>query len=149
MEVVFTQDVHNQAHAGEVKRVADGYARNYLIPKGLAAMATPEVLKRVRKLSAAGDVRRIQETQVIQELAQLIDKTSVSVSARVTPAGRYYGAITSVRIAELLSANLGRTIERRLVEDMDPIREPGEYDVVLRLSGDITASIHIKAETEE
>jgi large subunit ribosomal protein L9 len=149
MEVVFIQDVQNQAHAGEVKKVSDGYARNYLIPKGLAAMATPEVLKRVHKITSAGDQRRIAETQVMQELAQLIDKASIAVTARVTPAGRYYGAITAGRVAELLTASLGRTIERRLVDNMEPIREPGEYDVVLRLSGDITATIHVKAEAEE
>ena len=149
MEVVFIQDVPNQAQAGQVKRVSDGYARNYLIPKGLAAMATPEVLKRVHKITAAGDVRRIQETEVMTELAQFLDKASISLAARVTPAGRYYGAITSTRIAEQLSATLGRPIDRRLVESMEPIREPGEYDVVLRLSGDITATIHVKAETEE
>ncbi|HLF05158.1 MAG TPA: 50S ribosomal protein L9 [Dehalococcoidia bacterium] len=149
MEVVFIHDVPNQAHAGQVKRVSDGYARNYLIPKGLAAMATPEVLKRVRKIAAAGDERRVQETQVMQELAQFLDKANITLAARVTPAGRYYGAITASRIAEQLSVTLGRPIERRLVENMDPIREPGEYDVVLRLSGDITATIHVKAETEE
>jgi len=149
MEVVFIQDVMNQAQAGEVKRVSDGYARNYLIPKGLAAMATPEVLKRVHKIKAAGDSRRVQETQVMQELAQFLDKASITLAARVTPAGRYYGAITSTRIAEQLSSTLGRTIERRLVENVEPIREPGEYDVVIRLSGDITATIHVKAEAEE
>ena len=85
----------------------------------------------------------------MQELAQFLDKANITLAARVTPAGRYYGAITASRIAEQLSVTLGRPIERRLVENMDPIREPGEYDVVLRLSGDITATIHVKAETEE
>ena len=149
MEVVFTQDVPNQAHAGEVRRVADGYARNYLIPKGLAEMATPEVLKRLHKIKAAGDETRVRETHIMQDLAEVLDGTTITVAARVTPTGRYYGAIGSGRIASELSASVGREIDRRLVETGDPIREPGEYEVVLRWAGDIEATIHIVAEAEE
>ena len=149
MQVVFLEDVPNQARAGEVRRVADGYARNYLIPKGLAAMATPESLKRVQKIKAAAEVRRTQDTQLAQELAQFLDNVKVTVAAPVTPIGQYYGAITSTRIAAELSATVGREVDRRLVEVMEPIREPGEYQVVLRLSGDIQATIHVTAEAEQ
>ena len=149
MEVVFTQDVPNQARAGELRRVADGYARNYLIPQGLAEMATPEVLKRLHKIKAAGDETRVRETQVLEELAQALDDTSITVSARVTPTGRYYGTVSSARIAAELSSVVGREIDRRLVEAGEPIREPGEYEVVLRFSNEIEATIQIKAEVEE
>ena len=149
MEVVFTQDVPNKAHAGEVRRVADGYARNYLIPKGLAEAATPEVLKRLHKIKAAGDETRIRETGVLEELAQLLDDISLTITARITPTGRYYGAINAARVATELSAVVGRDIDRRLVESSEPIREPGEYEVVLRLSNEIQATIHITAEAEE
>jgi large subunit ribosomal protein L9 len=149
MEVIFTQDVANQARAGEVRRVADGYARNYLIPQGLAEMATPEVLKRLHKIKAAGDVTRIRETQVMEELAKALDGTNISVMGRVTPTGRYYGAITSAQVAAQLSTAVDREIDRRLVEAGEPIREPGEYDIVLRWSSEIEATIHIVAEVEE
>ena len=149
MEVVFTQDVPNQARAGEVRRVADGYARNYLIPKGLAEMATPEVLKRLHKIKAVGDETRVRETGAMQDLAGALDGTKVSVIGRITPTGRYYGAITSSQIASQLSAAVGREIDRRLLEAGEPIREPGEYEVVLRWPGDIEATIHIVAEVEE
>lgn len=149
MEVVFTQDVPNQARAGELRRVADGYARNYLIPQGLAQMATPEVLKRLHKIKAAGDETRVRETQVLEDLAQALDDTSITVSARVTPTGRYYGTVSSARIAAELSSVVGREIDRRLVEAGEPIREPGEYEVVLRFSNEIEATIHITAEVEE
>jgi len=89
MEVVFTQDVLNQAQAGEIKRVADGFARNYLIPQGLAQVATPEVLKRLHKIKAAGDMTRIQETQSMQELASALDDTTVTITAR----GNTYGPV--------------------------------------------------------
>ena len=149
MEVVFIQDVVNQARAGEVKRVADGYARNYLIPKGLAESATPEILKRLRKITELGNQNRDQETLTLQALAEALKDISITVTGRVTPGGRYYGAISSAQIASQLSAEAGRDIERRLVETSDAIREPGEYDVILRLSTDITATVHIVAEAEE
>ena len=149
MEVVFTQDVSNQARAGEVRGVADGYARNYLIPRGLAEMATPETLKRLHKIKAAGDETRVRETGVVQELAQALEGVTVTVAARITPTGRYYGAIQSAQIASQLSATLGREIDRRLLETGEPIREPGDYDVVLRWANDIQATIHIAAEVEE
>ena len=149
MEVVFTQDVLNQAQAGEIKRVADGFARNYLIPQGLAQVATPEVLKRLHKIKAAGDETRIQETQDMRELASTLDGTTVTITARVTPTGRYYGAITNTRMASELAAAVGRDIDRRLLDSAESIREPGEYDVVLRFSGEIEATIHIAAEIEE
>ncbi len=149
MQVIFLQDVPNQAHAGEIKRVADGYARNYLLPKGLAQVATPEILKRTHKIKAAGDDQRVRETEAMEELAQLMDNTNITLTARVTPTGRYYGAITSTHIAEELTRVLGRDIDRRIVEVIEPIREPGEYEVALRLSPEIYATIHIAAEAEE
>lgn len=149
MHVIFLQDVPRLANAGEVRRVADGYARNYLIPKRLAAMATAEMLKQAQKIKTAGDSRRLRETQVIEELAQLLDNTSITVSARVTPTGRYYGAIGPARIAEVLATSIGRELDRRLMEGTEPLREPGQYQVVLRLSGDIQATINVTAEAEE
>jgi large subunit ribosomal protein L9 len=71
------------------------------------------------------------------------------VQARVTPTGRYYGAITSTHIAMALAEVTGREVERRWIEVSEPIREPGEYDIMLRFSTEIAATIHITAETEE
>jgi large subunit ribosomal protein L9 len=149
MQVIFLHDVANQAHAGEIKRVADGYARNYLIPKGLAQVATPEILKRGHKIRAAGDQERIRVTQEMEELAQLLDNTMITLTARVTPTGRYYGAISSAHIASQLRETVGRDFERRFLDTVEPIREPGEYEVTLRLSPEIEATIHITAEAEE
>ena len=149
MEVVFTQDVANKAKAGEVRRVPDGYARNYLLPKGLAEMATPEVLKRLNKIRNAGDEVRVRETQVMEELKDALDGVNVAVKARITPTGRYYGAITNAHIAMELGSVVGREIERRWIEVAEPIREPGEYDIDLRLSTDVVATIRVTAEVEE
>jgi len=149
MNVIFLQDVAQKAHAGEIKRVADGYARNYLIPKKLAEVVTPEIMKRVTKIKSVGDTKRLQETEIMEVLAQLLDNTEISVMARVTPTGRYYGAISNVQIAETLTSTIGRDIDRRIVDTIEPIREPGEYEISLQLSADIQATIHITAGAEE
>ena len=149
MEVVFTQDVPNKARAGEVRRVPDGYARNYLLPKGLAEMATPEILKRLHKIKSAGDEVRLRETKVLEELKEALEDTEITVHARVTPTGRYYGAITNTHISMALAEVTGREVERRWIEVAEPIREPGEYDITLRFSTEIAATVRIIAETEE
>ena len=148
MEVVFTQDVPNKARAGEVRKVPDGYARNFLLPQGLAEIATPEVLKRLHKITAIGDEIRVRETAVMEELASGLDDVTINLTARITPTGRYYGAITSTHIAMELADKVGRDVERRWIEIAEPIREPGEYDVILRFSTEITATIHVNAEIE-
>jgi large subunit ribosomal protein L9 len=149
MEVVFTQDVPNKARAGEVRRVPDGYARNFLLPKGLAEIATPEVLKRLHKITAVGDETRVRDTAVMEELARGLDDITITLTARITPTGRYYGAITQTHIAMELADKVGREVERRWVEIAEPIREPGEYDVTLRFSTEVTTTIHVNAEIEE
>ena len=149
MEVVFTQDVPNKARAGEVRRVPDGYARNYLLPQGLAEIATEEVKKRIHKITAVGDEVRVRETAIMEELAKGMDDVTITLTARITPNGRYYGAITSTHIAMELAEKLGREVERRWIEIAEPIREPGEYDVTLRFSTEVSATIHVNAEIEE
>ena len=149
MEVVFIQDVPNKAKAGEVRRVPDGYARNYLVHQGLAEIATPEVLKRIHTITADGDEIRVRETAVMAERALGLDRVTITLSARITPTGRYYGTITSTHIAMELADKVGREVERRWVEIVEPIREPGEYDVVLRFSTEVTATIHVNAEVED
>ena len=149
MEVVFTQDVPNKAKAGEVRRVPDGYARNYLLPQGLAEIATEEVKKRIHKITAVGGEIRVRETAIMEELAKGMDDVTITLTARITPNGRYYGAITSTHIAMELAEKLGREVERRWIEIAEPIREPGEYDVTLRFSTEVSAMIHVNAEIEE
>ena len=149
MEVVFTQDVPNKAKAGEVRRVPDGYARNYLLPQGLAQIATDEVKKRIHKITAVGDEVRVRETAIMEELAKGLDDVTITLTARITPTGRYYGTITSTHIAMELAEKVGREVERRWIEIAEPIREPGEYDVTLRFSTEVSATIHVNAEIEE
>ena len=149
MEVVFTQDVANKARAGEIRNVPNGYARNYLLPQGLAVRSTPEVLKRLHKIQSAGDAVRLRDTKVLEELKEALDDTEITVQARITPTGRYYGAITSTHISMALAEVTGREVERRWIEVAEPIREPGEYDIILRFSTEIAATIRVMAEADE
>lgn len=149
MEVIFLQDVPNVANAGDQRRVKDGFARNYLLPKKLAALATPETLKHTERLKAVGRERRVRETEKMEELALELEGSALNVVGRVAPTGRFYGAISHSQIADALTATLGREIDRKLVEVLEPIREPGEYEVTLNLGPDITANIFIIAEAAE
>ena len=91
----------------------------------------------------------LRETQVLEEIKEALDGTEIAVQARVTPTGRYYGAITSTHISMALAEVTGREVERRWIEVAEPIREPGEYDITLRFSTEIAATIHVTAEAEE
>ena len=149
MKVIFLEDVPNQASAGDVKDVSNGYARNYLIPKKLATNATAEEMKRVEGIKKAGDQRRVRETHQWETLANLLEGTSVTVSARATPAGHFYGSISPAQIAQELASVTNREIDRKLVETVEPIRYPGEYEVVLNLAPGIKATIIVTAEAGE
>lgn len=149
MMMLFLRDVPDKARAGEVRRVSRGYARNYLLPKGLAEIVTDETLKRLEKVKAEGDAERARETQVVEELAEALDNLTVTIEGRVTPTGRYYGAISGVRIADALGELLERDIDRRITNSVEPIREPGEYEVVLNLSSEIRATVNVIASIEE
>ena len=149
MMMLFIKDVPDQARAGEIKRVSRGYARNYLLPKGLAEIATDETLKRLDKIRNAGNTQRARETQVMEELAEALDDLTLTISGRITPTGRYYGAISGVRIADALGETLGRVIDRRITNSVEPIREPGEYEIAIPLSSEITATVNVVATIEE
>lgn len=146
MQVIFLQDVQNVADAGEIKKVADGFARNYLLPKNLAAIVTTEALKRVQKIKQAGKQQRVRETQKMERLAEELDGTNVIVTGRVSPTGRYYGSITPTQISDALSTTIGREMDRKILELVSPIREPGDFEVVLHLAENISATIKITAE---
>ena len=149
MRVIFLEDVLNQANAGEVRNVSDGYARNFLIPKKLAILASAEEMKRIEGIKRVGDQRRVRETQQWEELARLLEGTIITVKARATPAGHFYGAITPAQIAQELTNVSGRDIDRKLVETVEPIRDPGDYEIVLHLSASIQATLFVTAEALE
>lgn len=149
MRVLFLKDVQGVAQAGQIREVAGGFARNYLIPQGLAALATAEEMKRIEKIKKSADELRLKELQDMEALARHINGMTITLKAKVSPGGKYYGAITATQIAAELSKLTDRHIERRLVLLESPIEEPGEYTANLDLHPDVEASVKVVAEGEE
>ena len=148
MRVLFLQDVVNVANAGEVKEVANGYGRNYLLPKQLATIATREDTKHIAKIKQIAEERRTAETAQWQTVADKVDGTTLHLASRIGPNGQYYGAISVTGIIQELAAVTGQEVERRTVELSEPIKEPGNYQVTLRFHQNVSALITIVAGVE-
>jgi large subunit ribosomal protein L9 len=143
MKVYFLKDVPGVARAGEIKEVAEGYARNYLLPRKLAVAATEAVIDQARARQAAEARRAAREAEELRELAGRLDGLTVTVAVRAGKEGRLYGSVTAADIAEAISARVGRPIDRRRVELEAPIRKTGEYRVVVRLSRDLAPRVNV------
>ena len=148
MRVVLFQDVSGVGRAGEVKEVADGYGRNFLIPKGLAEFASPALLKRIEEQRQAIVRRREVAETGLASLADTLDGAEVVVKAKVGAQGRLYGAVTSSDIAEGIHRVIGQEIDKRKIELEEPIHQLGEYQVVVRLSKELVPSIKVVVEGE-
>lgn len=142
MKVLLKEDVDNLGYAGEIMKVADGYGRNYLIPKGLAVIATPGVLKQASTWRERAAVRMGELQHEHQALAARIEETRLEFTARAGETGKLYGSITSNDIAELLNETLGTEIDKRSVAG-GPLRALGEHRVVIRLSRDYTPRVTV------
>lgn len=144
MRVVFLESVPRVANAGEVKEVKDGYGRNYLLPRRLAAPATPSILKQLE------EERRIQERcqarmeGVAEGLAQKLSGLTVTIVPKSGAGGRLYGAVTNAHIADELARLTGSPIDHRHVLLPTPIRRLGVYPVEVRLSSDHVATITVQ-----
>ena len=148
MKIVLMKDVPNLGAAGEVKEVADGYARNYLMPKGFAALATKGLIKQAQERAEAQRKRDLRSRTDAEALAQRINGQTVRFTARVGELDRLYGSITNVDIAEKLSSQIGAEIDRRRVELGDPIKRAGVYSVVVDLGHGLDARINVVVEGE-
>ena len=145
MKVVFLQDVPNVAQAGEVKNVADGHARNHLLPKGFAVLATPAEIKRVEARQQAEARRHDQHTQEAQALAQVFQDISLVFSKRVGAKGNIYGSVSSTAISQELK-RLGHTVEKTMIKLEEPLRQLGTHDVEIELAKGMVASIKVTIE---
>ena len=144
MKVLLLQDVYNLGQAGEVKTVADGYGRNYLLPMGLATLATPAALKRAERIKQAALEKRAREKADADALAQLISNATLTFHARAGEKGKLYGSITASQIAQALAQKMGlEAFDKRKVALREPIREVGTYSVPIRLSADVTPNVTV------
>jgi large subunit ribosomal protein L9 len=149
MKVVFLQDVASRAKAGDVKNVADGYARNYLFPKKLAVLATPAELKRAEALRDAAARRRERTEQEAEALAEELKELTVTFKVRAGAKEKIYGSVTSADIAKEIQKASGHEIDKHTIELESPIRELGSHQVTLKLTGNVSTVISVVVEQQE
>jgi large subunit ribosomal protein L9 len=146
MRVIFLQDVPNVARAGEVKEVADGYGRNFLIPRKLAALAHPQAVSQVETQAQKMEAHLTAE---LKELASQLEGKEVSLKAKAGAKERLYGSITSADIATELNKTTGLDVDKRKIELEEPIRQLGSYEIAIRLGKDIVPKIRVTVTEEE
>lgn len=149
MRVVFLQDVPNVANTGEVKKVADGYGRNFLIPRRLAILADSSVLGVAEEQLKMRARSRAKEGEEIVELANQLEGKEVLLKAWAGAKDRLYGSITSADIADELKNSTGLTIDKRKIEIAEPIHQLGSYEVAVRLAKDVVPKIKVTVTAEE
>ena len=152
MKVLLLDDVYNLGRAGDVKKVANGYGRNYLIPQGLAVLATPGALKEVEHIRTRAAARRAARNEEMSAVAEQLSGVVLTFAVKAGETGKLYGSVTTQMIADSLQENVGVEIDRRQI-DTQPIRTIGEHKVAIRLTmdliPDITAIVHREGESPE
>lgn len=143
MKVILLQDVDNLGKAGDLKDVANGYARNYLLPRRLAAGATPSLLANHQQRIAAEKNKKEKLEEANMQQAERLGNITLTFKARVGKQGRLYGSITSQDIAAGLRESEGITIDRRLIEMSDPIRAVGTYMVPVKIASKLQPKITV------
>ncbi len=148
MKVVFLKTVPDVARAGDVKEVADGYGRNFLLPKGLATLATSAALQKVDSLRQAEERRQIQLREEALAFAEMLQGFSLTVKAKAGARGRLYGSVTNSDIAQQLESETGYQLDKRQITIEESIRQLGEHEVLLKLTSDVTATLKVIVEGE-
>lgn len=142
MKVLLTKDVYKLGRAGDVKRVADGYGRNYLLPQGLAVLATPGALKRVESIRTKAAEQRTELNKEMGGLAEKLSGVYVSFGVKAGETGKLYGSITPAMVAEAVSQKIGAPVDRHLIE-IAPIRTLGEFKAMVRLTVDLIPEVKV------
>jgi len=143
MKVVFLQNVAGRGNAGETKDVPDGYARNFLIPRKLAASAKADALNTMAAKIASKAVREARTEAELNEIAQLLDGKEVVLEAKTGGKDRLYGSVTAADIAVELEKVAGFTVDKRKVEIEDSIRHTGTYEIGIRLTAEIVPKVKV------
>jgi large subunit ribosomal protein L9 len=143
MKVLLTQDVANLGLAGEIHSVAGGYARNYLMPRGMVVLATKGAMKQAEEIKQAGIRRRAKERANAEAQAQMIIQQKLLFTARAGENNRLYGSITPADIADELSKAVGFEVDRRRIQLEHPLRDLGIFDVEIRLMPEVAPKFKV------
>jgi large subunit ribosomal protein L9 len=142
VKVLLENDVENLGTGGEVVRVRSGFARNFLLPRGLAVIATPGSLKRVDELKRAAAVRKQAEHAAAEELGKKISGVKVTIERAVGEEGKMYGSVTTRDIEEAFT-KAGVPVDKRKIDLAEPIKQLGSFEVPLRLSASLTTNLKV------
>ena len=143
MKVIFNTDVRGQGKKGEMKEVSDGYARNYLMPRGLASPATADAVNALKLKEKATAAQMAKEKAAAEENAKRLSGVVVQISARAGQGGRLFGAVTSQEIAEALREQHGIEIEKNKIVQAEPIKQFGSYEVKAKLGYEVSGTINV------
>jgi large subunit ribosomal protein L9 len=149
VKVIFIEDVTNVARAGQTKEVADGFARNFLFPRKLALLANSQAAAAVEMHLKKIVKQRALEEAEMAELAKTINGREITLKAKVGEKEKLYGSVTGADIAEALSKDINREIDKRKVDLTEPIRQVGIYDVIIRFTHEITAVVNVTVMSDE
>ena len=142
MEVILRQAVDNLGHPGDVVKVSNGFARNFLLPRGIAFEATEGNKKRIAQERGRLEAAESERRTAAEELAKRLEEVSLSFSARVGEEGKLFGSVTAADIAQQLEAQ-GIHFERRMIDLHEPIRALGVYRVPVRLHADVKPELKV------
>ena len=143
MEVILREHVDNLGRRGEVVKVAAGYARNYLLPRKLALLATEGNKKQIERERAKFEAKETEEKNVAEAVAARMGALEVSITRKVGETEALYGSVTSADIADAMAAK-GFEIDRRKIQLPEPIKRIGEFDVALKLHREVVATVKVK-----
>jgi large subunit ribosomal protein L9 len=147
MEVILREHVDNLGRRGELVKVADGYARNYLLPRKLALLATEGNKKVIEREKVKFDVKEAEEQKVAQAIADRLANVEIEIARRVGETDALFGSVTNADIADALTAK-GFELDRRKIQLHEPIKKLGEFTVPVKLHRDVTVSLKVKVVAE-
>jgi large subunit ribosomal protein L9 len=147
MEVILREHVDNLGRRGEIVKVADGYARNYLLPRKLALLATEGNKQRIERERSKFEAREAEEKLVAQAIAERVAGVELEIRRKVGETEALYGSVTTSDIAEALAAK-GVEVDRRKINLQEPIKRLGAFDIPIRLQRDVTATVKVKVVPE-
>lgn len=148
MEIILREHVDNLGRRGEIVKVANGYARNYLLPRKLALMVTAGNKKQVERERSKFDAKEADEKKVLEALAERLSGVEIVIARRVGETDALYGSVTSADIAEALAAK-GFDLDRRKLHLEEPIKRVGDVDVPLKLHRDVIVTLKVKVVAEQ
>lgn len=149
MKVIFIQDVSHKGRKGEIKEVADGYARNLLFPQGLAILASPSAVKNYEQEIRLSQRRRLKEEEEIEEVVRMIEGKEIRFKAKSGGKERIHGSITGADIASELSRLLGYEVDKKKILLKEPLRQLGRHEVLINFAKNKEAKINVTIEEDE